>query len=147
VVLDLMIHDLDLALALTRAIPVAVEAEGVARTNALVDEAGAEARFDDGFVCRFRASRVAETRERTMRLVYPSGEVVVDFLAHRFANSTPFALNPRFDETPAGRDRLAASIGAFVAAVRGEAARPLADAAEGARALDLALSVEQALEG
>jgi hypothetical protein len=80
-----------------------------------------------------------------MRIVYPSGEVRVDFLAHTFENTTPFALDPDFEQTPAFKDRLGVSIGAFVAAVRGERATPLADARDGARALDLALAVEQAM--
>ena len=144
VVLDLMIHDLDLALALTRGEPVTVEGSGAAVDNGALDLAEAEATFDDGFLCRFRASRVAGARERTMRVVYPSGEVRVDFLTHAFENTTPFALNPGFEETPAGRDKLGASLSAFIAAVRGEAPAPLASALDGARALDLALAVEQA---
>ena len=45
-----------------------------------------------------------------MRLVYPSGEVEIDFLTGAFSNTTPFALNPDFAETPAGKDRLAPSL-------------------------------------
>lgn len=145
VVLDLMIHDLDLALALNGAEPMTVEADGAAVVNALLDHVEAEADFEDGFVARFRASRIAEARERTMRVVYPSGEVRVDFLAHRFENTTPFPLDPDFEESPAYQDRLAASLAAFIAAVRGERAGPLASVADGARALDLALAVEHAM--
>ncbi len=144
VVIDLMIHDLDLALALSGAPPLAVEAEGARLVNRLFDEVRAEIVFEDGFTASLSASRVAQARQRTMRLVYPSGEVAIDFLAHRFANTTPFALNSAFEETAAGRDRLGASIGAFLAAARGEAPTPLAGAEDGARALDLALAVEQA---
>ncbi len=147
VVIDLMIHDLDLALALSRARPVAAEAEGTARVNDSFDVVEAEANFDDGFTARFRASRVAAARERTMRIVYPSGEVTVDFLARACSNSTPFALNGDYHQTAAGRDPLGASIERFLAAVRGEGARPLADATDGARALDFALAVEQAAWG
>ena len=146
VVLDLMIHDLDLALALNPAAePMTVEAEGAAVLNRTLDQVEAEADFEDGFLCRFRASRVSETRERWMRVVYPSGEVRVDFLTHAFTNTTPFPLDPDFEASPAGRDKLGASIGAFLAAVRGEIEAPLASAVDGARALDLALTVEQAL--
>jgi predicted dehydrogenase len=145
VVMDLMIHDLDLALALTPAEPMAVEAEGEASHNALLDHVEAEVNFDDGFTGLFRSSRVAAHRERTMRLVYPSGEVTVDFMAHSFENTTPFPLNSHYDETPADKDRLGASIAAFLAAVRGESPAPLAGALDGAKALDLALAVEQAV--
>lgn len=145
VVLDLMIHDLDLALALSEAEPLSIEADGAAVRNALLDHVEAEADFEDGFVARFRASRVAEARVRTMRVVYPSGEVRVDFLAHTFENTTPFALDANFEETPAYKDRLAASLAAFLDTVRGKRPAPLASVADGARALDLALAVEQAM--
>ncbi len=143
VVMDLMIHDLDLALALTDAEPLAVEAEGAFVTNALLDEVEAEVAFDDGFIATFRASRVAATRERSMRLVYQSGEVTVDFIARTFVNTTGHALKPGFDDTES--DPLGASLEAFIAAVRGQGPSPLANALDGAKALDLALAVEQAV--
>ena len=145
VVLDVMIHDVDLALALGEGDPAMVEADGAAIANATLDRVDAEVEFDSGFVARFRTSRISETRERTMRIVYPSGEVRVDFLTHAFTNTTPFALDPDFEESAAGKDKLGASLAAFVAAVRGERAAPLATARDGARALDLALAVEAAL--
>ena len=136
-VLDLMVHDLDLALALTDAAPLAVEAEG--------DEAQTSAEVtSDGFTALFETSRIADARERTMKLVYPSGELVIDFIARTFQNSTPFALDQHFTETPAGRDPLGASVREFIDAVRGVSPRPLVTAEEAARALDLALAVEQA---
>jgi predicted dehydrogenase len=145
VVLDLMIHDLDLALGLTRAEPLTVEATGACVNNDLLDEAEAEIDFDDGFTVRLTASRVAEGSRRLMKLVYPCGHIIIDFLAHTFENTTSHVLDPAYEATPAGHDRLGASLAAFIAAVRGEAPRPLADALDGARALDLALAVEQAV--
>ena len=142
VVLDLMIHDLDLALALTDADPLAVEAEGEGEDG--LDRVRAEVDFDDGFTCLFDASRIAEGRKRTMKLVFPSGEVEIDFVARTFCNTTPFELNEAFAETPAGKDSLRASVEGFLAAVRGASPRPVVDVAEAARALDLALAVEQA---
>jgi predicted dehydrogenase len=144
VVLDLMIHDLDMALALGADGLRGLTARAEGGPEGLADEAWAEAAFELGLVCRFRASRRAADRERTMRLVYPSGEVTVDFLTHRFENTTPFSFDPAFHETPSGKDRLGASMEAFIAAARGEAVRPLASAEDGVRALDLALRVEEA---
>jgi predicted dehydrogenase len=147
VVLDLMIHDLDLALALGTAEPQVVEASGAAPAGRFLDHVEADVSFDDGLVCGFRASRVAEARERTMRLVYPSGEVRIDFLTRTFENTTPYRLDPGFEHTAEGRDPLGTSIAAFIAAVRGERAGPLAGGPDGARALGLALAVEQAAGG
>jgi predicted dehydrogenase len=145
VVLDLMIHDLDLALALTPEEPMSIEADGACVANRTLDRVDVEAQFEDGFIARFRASRIAEARERSMRIVYPSGEVRVDFLARAFTNTTPFPLAADFADSAAGRDGLGASIGAFIAAVRGERPSPLATARDGERALHLALAVEEAM--
>ena len=147
VVLDLMIHDLDLAVAIGAGAPFAVEAEGACETNDQLDWVKSEVIFDDGFTAAFHASRVADAPERRMRIVYPSGEVTIDFLNGEFENTTGFDLDPGFARTTAGKDRLGASLWEFVRAVRGEAARPLADAVDGLRALDLALAVTQAVEG
>lgn len=138
VVLDLMIHDIDLALSLTDAEPLTVEADGDG------DEVTAEATFDDGFTAVFTASRRAQARERTMKIVYPSGTLEIDFITRAFTNTTPFPLNEAFTETPAGRDPLGTSVGGFVAAVRGLSPRPVVTGEEAARALDLGLAVEQA---
>jgi hypothetical protein len=81
-----------------------------------------------------------------MRVVFPSGEVEIDFVARTFRNTTPFALDPDFAETPAGRDPLGASVASFLMAVRGAAPRPAVTADEAIRALDVALAVEQAAE-
>jgi predicted dehydrogenase len=146
-VLDLMIHDIDLALAICAADPVTAEGEGSLSDDGVWDVARAEVSFENGFTAIFDVSRQAAERKRTMKVVYPSGEVEIDFMARTFRNTTPFALNADFADTPAGKDPLGASVAGFLAAVRGEAPRPIVNAEEAIRALDLALAVEQALAG
>ncbi len=146
-VLDLMIHDIDLALAICASDPVTAEGEGKLSDDGVWDIARSEVSFESGFTAIFDVSRQAPARKRTMRVVYPSGEVEIDFVARTFRNTTPFALNADFADTPAGQDPLGASVEGFLAAVRGEAPRPVVDAAEAIRALDLALAVEQGLAG
>ena len=136
-VLDLMIHDLDLALALSRAQPVEVRAAGG------FDAVTAEIAFDDGLHARFEASREADARARSMRIAFPSGEVQVDFLKPAFENRSSAALDPLFAAAPSAQDPLETSIARFLAAVRGEGA-PIADGRDGVRALALALAVENA---
>jgi predicted dehydrogenase len=145
VVLDLMIHDLDLALALGQGEPFAVEGEGALVANNQVDRARAEVTFDDGFTAAFHASRVAAAPERSLTIVYPAGTVEIDLINGDVINTTPFALDSGFAATPGGRDRLGVSLHTFLRAARGEIQRPLADAADGVRALDLALAVQQAV--
>lgn len=137
-VLDLMIHDLDLAVRLAGSAVAGVHAEGG------FDEVRAEITFAGGLIAHFEASRVAEARERTMNIVFVDGQVEVDFLAPSFLNTTAFALNSAFADTPDGRDPLGASVRRFVEAVQGLRPRPAVTGAEGAAALDLALAVEAA---
>jgi predicted dehydrogenase len=144
-VLDLMIHDIDLALTLNPSPVRLTGAAGSARASALADEARAELAFEDGMTAVLEASRAARGRERTMRIEFPSGEVRIDFLARTFTDTTPFALNARFAETREGRDPLGASVAEFVAVVRERAPRPLVTGQEAARALQTALEVDRAL--
>lgn len=136
-VLDLMVHDLDLALLLAGGEPVAVEAEGG------FDTVRAEITFDTGLTAAFEASRESEARERTVALELPSGRLAVDFLAPSFDNRSAAPLDAAFAADPQARDPVGASVAAFVAAARGEGS-PVADGRAGARALDLALAVEHA---
>jgi predicted dehydrogenase len=143
-VLDLMVHDLDLALSISAADPVTAEGEG-RRVDGVWDVARSEVSFDDRFTAIFDVTREAAERKRVMRVVYPSGEVEIDFMARSFRNTTPFALDPDFADTPAGKDPLAASVEGVLKAVRGEAPRPVVTPEEAIRALDLAIAVEQGL--
>lgn len=144
VVLDLMIHDLDLALRLAGAPPATASATGRALQGVLLDEAEAEIRFEDGLVAVFRASRAAPERRRAMRVVYEGGDLDIDFIGRTFTDSTGCGFAPDFAATPRGRDPLAASVADFVEAVRGDRDRPTVTGAEAADALALALAVELA---
>jgi predicted dehydrogenase len=143
-VLDLMIHDIDLGLALAPAEPLAVKAEGRTREGPFLDQVQAEVTLADGAVLRFDASRIADGRERRLRAVFASGVVEIDFISRAFENTTPFLLKPDFADSPAAKDPLGVSVAAFIAAVRGETTRPAVTGEEATRALGVALAVEQA---
>jgi predicted dehydrogenase len=144
-VLDLMVHDIDLAMALNPSSVARIAARGAVAAGPLADSAEAEFLFEDGMIAELEASRTARRRERTMRVTYPSGEVRIDFLARAIDNSTPFDLNAGFAETAHGKDPLGASVAEFVAAVQGRSERPLVTGEEGARALEVALEVDRSL--
>jgi len=148
VVLDLMIHDLDLAQSLAGAGPGGLEAAARYRTDEGYkavggDEVSAELEFENGMKASFRASRMAPVRERTMRIVYPSGEVDIDLLNRRFENSTPFRLNAGFAEADIARDPLGTSVFRFLDTVRGVREKPLCTGAEALKALELALAIDE----
>ena len=144
VTLDLAIHDADLAMCLMGAAPAKVMARGRVAKSALFDTIEGEATFANGAIVRLCASRVADARRRTMRIVYPSGEVNIDFVARTFANTTPFTLDAGFAETPVGRDPLGANVARFLDAVTGKVARPAVTGAEALAALDLVLKIDAA---
>ncbi len=144
VTLDLAIHDADLAMRLMGAAPVSVTAKGARGKSQFFDTIESEATFVGGGCVRLAASRVAEARRRTMRIVYPSGEVNIDFVARTFSNTTPFALDAGFAESAVGRDPLGANVARFLDAATGAATRPAVTGEEALAALDLILAVDAA---
>jgi predicted dehydrogenase len=144
VTLDLAIHDADLVMRLVGSAPVAVSARGARVKSRFFDTMESEATFADGAVVRLAASRVADARRRTMRLVYPSGEVEIDFVARSFRNATPFALDAGFADTPIGKDPLGANVARFLDACVGAAPRPAVTGEEALAALDLILAIDAA---
>ena len=81
VVLDLMIHDLDIVLSLLDAEVRTVEAQGVSLVSSTADVAHARVLFETGCVAIFSASRVAEAKVRELRFYEPASFLVVDLLA------------------------------------------------------------------
>jgi predicted dehydrogenase len=145
VTLDLMIHDIDLALALAGARPDGIEAEMVADRNGLADHVRTTLHFPGGVTAELESSRVAEARDRVMTIAYEGGdEVAVDFIARTFENPAGLPLDPDFQQNPSAQDSLGANVAAFVGAVRGESERCAADGAAGLAALETALAIDAA---
>jgi predicted dehydrogenase len=81
VVLDLMIHDIDLVLTLTGARVEDVHAAGVPVLTGEVDIANARLGFADGAVATITASRVSRERQRKLRIFQQSGYLSLDLAA------------------------------------------------------------------
>jgi predicted dehydrogenase len=79
VVLDLMIHDIDLILSFVHSPVRAVEANGVAVVSDSVDIANARLQFENGCVANVTASRISQRKMRKMRLFQKSGYISIDF--------------------------------------------------------------------
>ncbi len=79
VVLDMMIHDIDIVNNLVKRPVVEVRAVGVAVIGKYEDLANARLTFDNGCVANLTASRLALRTERKMRLFSPAGYVSVDY--------------------------------------------------------------------
>lgn len=79
VVLDLMIHDIDIILSLVRSPVHRIEANGVAVVSESVDIANARIQFENGCVANVTASRISQRKMRKMRLFQRDAYISVDF--------------------------------------------------------------------
>jgi predicted dehydrogenase len=138
VVLDVMIHDLDL---IHRLVPGGLgEVRARERTlhGRFPDEVTAKLTFETGTDVELFASRTAEARRRWMKVVYVDGAIEIDFLARTIINTTSTTLKPLDLNDP-----LAESVSAFVDSVR-EGLEALVRPEEARRALETALQIEEA---
>ena len=80
VVLDLMIHDIDIILSLVNSPVKQIDANGVAVVSDSVDIANARMQFENGCVANVTASRISQKKMRKMRLFQRDAYISVDFL-------------------------------------------------------------------
>lgn len=80
VVLDLMIHDIDIALSLVKSGVKRISASGVAVVSQSPDIANARIEFDNGCVANLTASRISVKQMRKMRLFQRDAYISMDFL-------------------------------------------------------------------
>jgi predicted dehydrogenase len=161
VVLDLMIHDIDLVHTLVGGKASSVSAVGVPVLTPFVDIANARLTFDSGAVANITASRVSRERMRKIRIFQQSGYLSLDLAAGNgefyrmrgdvdFAAlaSAPLALEQFVERIPLEAEEgepLRLEFESFLAAVRGEG--PVAvSGEEGREALAVALQIVTDIE-
>lgn len=152
VVLDLMIHDLDLVLELVGSPVQEVRAQGVSSLSPTTDVAQARIRFQNGCVASFSVNRLAESKVRELRIWEPDGYVVVDLghktgIVARRVMSTA-GVPELLTEPVRGDDRepLKLELEAFLEAVRAGTA-PLVSGQQGVAALELAQAIMNEIAG
>ncbi len=163
VVLDLMIHDIDLVLSLVGSEVSSVQAVGVPILTPNVDIANARLEFENGAVANITASRVSMERTRKIRLFQPSGYLSLDlakgtgeFLRLRrdaaqllmqgdLSGLSLDRVVERVELVGDGVEPLRAELEAFVKAVRGEG-EVVVSGHDGRRALAVALEIMQRIE-
>lgn len=79
VVLDLMIHDIDIIVSLVKSPVIKIEANGVAVVSDTVDIANARIQFQNGCVANVTASRISQRKMRKMRLFQRDAYISIDF--------------------------------------------------------------------
>jgi predicted dehydrogenase len=80
VILDLMIHDLDLILSLVKSKPSQIDASGVGVVSNTIDIANARIQFESGCVANVTASRISTKKMRKMRIFQHNSYISVDFI-------------------------------------------------------------------
>jgi predicted dehydrogenase len=80
VVLDLMIHDIDIILSLVSSPVVKIDANGIAVVSDHIDIANARLQFENGCVANVTASRISQKKMRKMRMFQRDAYISVDFL-------------------------------------------------------------------
>jgi predicted dehydrogenase len=141
VVLDLMIHDLDLCLALAKAQVSDVSACGFRVLTHEIDIANARIEFADGCVASLSASRVSQAPLRKLRVFQTDLYVSADLQAGklRYVRQAGGGIE-ELEENHAGGDALASQAETFVQAIQGRSSAGV-DGEGGRKALGLALEV------
>ena len=145
VVLDLMIHDIDIVLSLVPAPVREVRAVGIPVLSSKADIANARVEFEDGCVANFTASRVSFEKTRKLRFFQPHDYISVDF-----ASQTGTMVSLRMGRVierklePVNQEPLKLELMSFVDAVR-KRGTPVVTGDDGLRALELAMHINSAI--
>jgi predicted dehydrogenase len=145
VVLDLMIHDLDIVLSLVPSPVKEVRAVGIPVLSSRADIANARVEFEDGCVANLTASRVSFEKVRKLRFFQPHDYISVDY-----ATQTGTMVSLRMGGVierkldPPKQEPLKVELAAFAACVR-DRGNPLVSGMDGLRSLELATRINAAI--
>jgi len=151
VVFDLMIHDLDIILAMVKEDVTTIEAVGVPVLTDKYDIANARLRFSSGCIANITASRISKERVRKIRLFQPDAYVSIDYAeqeveGYRLVRRDGERPQIQGGKLPVTRDEpLKRELEDFVRAVR-DKRRPLVTGEDGLRALTLAQAIADKME-
>jgi predicted dehydrogenase len=142
VVLDLMIHDLDIVLDLANALPEEIRAAGISILSDKVDIANVRLAFPGGCVANLTASRVSTERVRKLRLFQPHQYISLDYQKQEAVAFTVGAGQQiGFQPLPVTKEEpLHLEVESFLDAVTTRR-RPLVSGEDGLRALEVAHAI------
>jgi len=151
VVFDLMIHDLDIILAMVKSEVTAIEAVGVPVLTDKFDIANARLRFATGCIANVTASRISKERVRKIRFFQPDAYISIDYAEQEVEGYRLKRRDGQRPEIQGGKlpitreEPLKRELEDFVRAVR-EKGRPLVTGEDGRRALALAQAIAEKME-
>jgi predicted dehydrogenase len=142
VVLDLMIHDLDIVLDLVGATPEDIQAAGISILSDKVDIANVRLAFPGGCIANLTASRVSTERVRKLRLFQPHQYISLDYQKQEAVVFTVSETKQiGFQSLAVTKDEpLRLEVESFLESVRTRG-QPLVSGVEGLRALDVAFTI------
>ena len=147
VVLDLMIHDLDIVLDLVGEMPEEIRAAGLSILSEKVDIANVRLAFPGGCIANLTASRVSTERVRKLRLFQPHQYISLDYqkqeaVAFTVSGNQQIGFQPLL---VAREEPLQREVESFLEAVENRRA-PVASGSEGLRALEVAQAILDKIE-
>ncbi|MEO8026981.1 MAG: Gfo/Idh/MocA family oxidoreductase [Bryobacteraceae bacterium] len=141
VVLDLMIHDIEIVLALTGKMPEEVRAAGISILSGKVDLANVRLAFPGGCVANLTASRVSTERVRKLRLFQPHQYITVDYAKREAASISVGGGKFGLSQLPVeNAEPLRLEVDSFLDSVEYRT-RPRVNGEDGLRALEVAESI------
>jgi predicted dehydrogenase len=149
VVLDLMIHDIDIILSMVNCPLTDIRSVGTAVLTPAIDIANARLEFANGCVANLTASRVSNKHMRKIRLFEHNSYISIDFFAHKITyHKTCGDLSEQQGELPIcieeqsfeDADALMAEIQSFIRSIK-EGIPPVVTGEDGKRALEIALEI------
>lgn len=146
VVLDVMIHDLEIILHLVRSPVVSVDAVGVPVLTRREDIANARLRFANGCVANVTSSRVSDKKMRKIQVFHGEGYISLDYQEQSGHMYRREGMGIAREDVPVEKDEpLKLELAAFVECAR-QGATPVVSGQQGTEALKLAILITQAIE-
>lgn len=165
VILDLMIHDIDIILAMVKSPVTQIDANGVALVSDEADIANARIKFVNGCVANVTASRISQRKMRKIRVFQRDAYISIDFLQR---NTEIFRIQENLSDTvhqatvilgqiekgkkpcnilyerptPPEKDALYEELASFIAAIM-TGTPPIVSGEDGLRALEVAVKVAE----
>ncbi len=153
VVLDLMVHDIDIVLNLVNSRVKCINATGLPILTPYFDVANAQIEFENGCKANLTASRVSKEKTRKTRIFQPDGTLTIDYLSQK-ASSSKKVIRPEKDLSPEMRveeipvrkvDLLEEEIRSFLQSVR-DRKEAKVSGRDGRQVLEVALRIIRKME-
>jgi predicted dehydrogenase len=146
VVLDLMIHDIDIVLGLVKQDVINIEAVGLSTISDFEDVANVRLTFEDGTIADITASRVTKDAVRKMRIFQEDSYVSLDYVTQEaaiFRKTEDKIIKEKIRIRK--KEPLKKELKSFVECVR-TFKRPVVSGVEGRRALQVALAIVEKIK-